>query len=181
VGCFDSENHQISSAENYERPYCASQLNNNKNNALARRLFGDNVGKLTAARYRRYFSTNGAALDAFIGRKERGMGLSDRVWHYTDLFKREIELGLDVGIRNGMSASVMARELQQYCGIPTCCSDVSVTSMVTCSCQKQPSHSIRVKVYIAAAIVMPSALPSQRRIWHTGQRIICDGNEWILS
>ncbi len=89
-------------------------LANNKNNELARQVFGDNIGKLTHAQYRRYFSTNGAARDAFITRKEAGLNLSDRVWRYTNQFKTEIELGLDVGIRNGMSAPEMARELKSW-------------------------------------------------------------------
>ena len=89
-------------------------LANNKNNELSRQVFGDNVGKLSQAQYRRYFSTNGAALDAFLARKENGLNLSDRVWRYTEAFKNEIELGLDVGIRNGLSADEMSRELRQW-------------------------------------------------------------------
>lgn len=89
-------------------------LANNKNDELARQVFGDNVGKLSQAQYRRYFSTNGAALDAFLARKENGLNLSDRVWRYTEAFKNEIELGLDVGIRNGLSADEMSRELRQW-------------------------------------------------------------------
>lgn len=89
-------------------------LANNKNNELAQRVFGDNVGKLSQAQYRRYFSTNNVARDAFIARKEQGLNLSDRVWKYTDQFKTEIELGLDIGIRNGQSAADLARDLKQY-------------------------------------------------------------------
>lgn len=89
-------------------------LANNKNDELARQVFGDNVGKLSQAQYRRYFSTNGAALDAFLARKDNGLNLSDRVWRYTEAFKSEIELGLDVGIRNGLSADEMSRELRQW-------------------------------------------------------------------
>lgn len=89
-------------------------LANNKNDEVARQVFGDNVGKLTQAQYRRYFSTNGAALDTFLARKENGLNLSDRVWRYTEAFKNEIELGLDVGIRNGLSADDMSRELRQW-------------------------------------------------------------------
>lgn len=89
-------------------------LANNKNDELARQVFGDNVSKLSQAQYRRYFSTNGAALDAFLARKENGLNLSDRVWRYTEAFKNEIELGLDVGIRNGLSADEMSRELRQW-------------------------------------------------------------------
>ena len=49
-----------------------------------------------------------------MGRKEKGLGLSDRVWRYTNEFKNEIELGLDVGIRNGSDAAKMARELNTF-------------------------------------------------------------------
>lgn len=89
-------------------------LSNNKNNALVSRIFGDHVGDLSKEQYRRYFSTNGAALDAFLQRKEHGLNLSDRVWRYTNTFKREIELGLDLGIRTGESADRMSRSLRQY-------------------------------------------------------------------
>ena len=93
-------------------------LANNKNNELCRMVFGDNVGKLSDSQYRRYFSTNEDALKAFTERKEKGLNLSDRVWRYTDAFKNEIELGLDVGIRSGMSAQDMARELKGWLKYP---------------------------------------------------------------
>lgn len=89
-------------------------LSNNKNNALVSRIFGDRVGDLSKEQYRRYFSTNGDALEAFLQRKEQGLNLSDRVWRYTTEFKREIELGLDLGIRTGESAAEMTRSLRQY-------------------------------------------------------------------
>ena len=89
-------------------------LANNKNSELARTVFGDNVGKLTQAQYRKYFSANDKAREAFLARKEAGLNLSDRVWRYTNQFKGEIELGLDVGIRNGMSAAEMARGLKAW-------------------------------------------------------------------
>lgn len=89
-------------------------LANNKNDELARQVFGDNIGKLTKEQERRYFSTNGAARDAFIKRKTDGLGLSDRVWKYTEQFKNEIELGLDVGIRSGRSADELSRDLRGY-------------------------------------------------------------------
>ena len=89
-------------------------LSNNKNNELCNRVFGDNVGKLTDEQYRRYYSTNGEARDVFLARKENGLNLSDRVWKYTEQFREEIELGLDLGIRAGLPAAEMARELKTY-------------------------------------------------------------------
>lgn len=93
-------------------------LANNKNNELCRVVFGDNIGKLTKEQYKRYFSNNDAARDAFLARKEAGLGLSDRVWNYTNMFKTELEMGLDVGIRDGLPADAMARELKSYLQFP---------------------------------------------------------------
>ena len=89
-------------------------LANNKNNELCRQVFGDNVGRLSSAQYRRYFNNNEKAREAFIIRKESGLRLSDRVWNYTTQFKEEIEMGLDLGIGQGMSADELSRELRDY-------------------------------------------------------------------
>lgn len=63
---------------------------------------------------KRYFQNNEPARDAFIARKELGLNLSDRVWRYTNQFKGEIEMGLDLGLREGKSAEEMGRDLRQY-------------------------------------------------------------------
>lgn len=89
-------------------------LANNKNSELANRVFGDYVGKLSEEQYRKYYSTNDNARNAFIGRKEAGMNLSDRVWKYTEQFKSEIEMGIDIGLRDGLSADELSRDLRQY-------------------------------------------------------------------
>ena len=89
-------------------------LANNKNSGLANRVFGKNAGKLTQEQYRRYYSTNDAARQAFQQRKVGGLNLSDRVWRYTEQFKEEIEMGLDIGIRSGRSADELSRDLRQY-------------------------------------------------------------------
>lgn len=89
-------------------------LANNKNNELANRVFGDNVGRLSQAAYRRYYSTNDNARQAFQARKVSGLNLSERVWMYAEQFKKEIEMGLDVGLRNGLSADEMSRDLRSY-------------------------------------------------------------------
>lgn len=89
-------------------------LANNKNSELVNRVFGKNAGKLTQAQYRRYYSTNEEAREAFAQRKTGGLNLSQKVWRYTEQFKEEIEMGLDIGIRSGRSADEMSRDLRQY-------------------------------------------------------------------
>lgn len=66
----------------------------------------------------KYHRTNEDALSAFLGRKQGGLGLSENVWKYATQFKDEIEMGLDVGIRDGLDAASMARQLKQYLQFP---------------------------------------------------------------
>lgn len=89
-------------------------LANNKNSELSRRVFGENAGRLSQRQYERYFTDNQPALDEFRKQKTGGLGISDRVWKYTDKFKEEIEMGLELGIGERLSAADMASELKQY-------------------------------------------------------------------
>lgn len=57
----------------------------------------------------------GAAMEAFLNRKIKGLGLSDRVWRYAnEQIKAEIEQNLFAGIAEGKSAAEMARDQKQY-------------------------------------------------------------------
>jgi predicted GNAT family acetyltransferase len=93
-------------------------LANNKNDELCNVVFGNNVKNLSTEQERRYYRSNGKACDAFKTRKIAGLGLSDRVWNYTNQFKTEIEMGLDLGLRDGLSAAEMSRDLRQYLKYP---------------------------------------------------------------
>ena len=89
-------------------------LANNKTDALVRRVYGKSLETMPEERKRLLLSNNEDAREAFVKRKEQGLGLSDRVWRYTDQFKAEIELGLDVGIRAGKSADELSRSLRGF-------------------------------------------------------------------
>ncbi len=89
-------------------------LANSREDELCNQVFGDVKDLLTDAQRKRYYSNNGDALQAFLGRKEAGLDLSERVWKYADEFKGEIEMGLDLGIRDGVAANKMQKDLQQY-------------------------------------------------------------------
>lgn len=89
-------------------------LSNNKNNELCRQVFGSLATSLPIHLARRYFSTNESARDAFIVRRNNGLNLSDNVWRYTNQFKGEIEMALDIGIRSGRSADEISRDVREY-------------------------------------------------------------------
>ncbi len=89
-------------------------LANNKNNELSNWIFGQKAEQLSEEAKKRYFGKNSTALEAFEKRTQNGLNLSDRVWKYTDMFKEEIEMGLDIGIRDGVPAAEMARDLKKY-------------------------------------------------------------------
>lgn len=95
------------------------EVSNIKNDELVRASIGKIWKGKRGAQHivknsKRYFQNNEQARDAFIVRKESGLNLSDRVWRYTDQFKTEIEMGIDLGIREGKSAEAIGRDLRQY-------------------------------------------------------------------
>ena len=96
----------------------AWSLANDKNNELCNLVFGEMAKSLTAEQEKRYYTSNGPALDAFLDRKVRGLSLSERVWNYAELFKEQIEATLELGIKTGESAQEMARDLKTYLRFP---------------------------------------------------------------
>lgn len=93
-------------------------LANEKNNELCNLVFGEMAKSLTVDQERRYYTSNGPALDAFLQRKVQGLSLSDRVWNYSEMFKEQIEATLELGIKTGESAQEMARDLKTYLKFP---------------------------------------------------------------
>lgn len=83
-----------------------------KNNALLQTLVKDKrqLRKLLT----HYTGNRGKALDAFLERRVAGLDLSTRVWKYAEGFKEEMEMALEMGIRDGVDARQLARELKQY-------------------------------------------------------------------
>ena len=69
--------------------------------------------KLTKGRLQKMQDRNLDALQSFQARKVGGMSLADRVWKYTEQYKAQIELGLDVGLGEGLSAQQLSRDLRQ--------------------------------------------------------------------
>lgn len=57
---------------------------------------------------------NSNAKAAFEQRRNRGLGLSDKVWQYTGQYKQELEMALDIGIGEGKSAQELSREVRKY-------------------------------------------------------------------
>lgn len=85
-------------------------LANNKNEAFVESI----RPVLPALNPERVNSRNLDALTAFQNRKVGGLGLSDRIFKYGGQFKREIELGLDIGIGEGRSANQISQSLRSY-------------------------------------------------------------------
>ncbi|MBD2753805.1 structural protein [Spirosoma validum] len=62
----------------------------------------------------KYMARNLEALQAFQQRVVGGLRLSERVWKTTQQFRKEIELGLDLGIGEGRSAQLISKQLRGY-------------------------------------------------------------------
>lgn len=87
-------------------------LSNKANNQFIKDIFKDRLA--TKDIPLRYNNQNLEALKAFQERKSKGLNLSDRVWNYTNQFKSDIELALDVALLEGTSAIKLASTLKKY-------------------------------------------------------------------
>ena len=54
------------------------------------------------------------ALAAFIARRDGGMGLSDRVWRSANQARQELEMAIDLGLREGQDAPALSRSVRAY-------------------------------------------------------------------
>lgn len=93
-------------------------LAQDKNDEVVKDYFGATARdmKTPSALMSRYLDRNEKALETFLSRKsaDTGLSLSERVWKYADGYRTEIEAGLELAIRDGLSANETAKELKKY-------------------------------------------------------------------
>ena len=53
-----------------------------------------------------------------VNEKKGGLNISDRVWNYNDQIKKEMEIAIQNGIKQGKSADDIARDMQKYLNNP---------------------------------------------------------------
>ena len=84
-----------------------------------RKVYGDveeatGVERVPEALKARYYRNNTEAHDAFLKRTLVGMGLSDRVWKLSAQCRQELELAIDLGLGEGLSAQKMSQSIRKY-------------------------------------------------------------------
>lgn len=90
---------------------------NRKNDALADHMIAAGGSKIARKAVRKWYNKNERALSAFNRRVAAGMDLSTDVWRL-DLFKKELELSLEMGLGRGRSAAELSRDVRSYLRYP---------------------------------------------------------------
>lgn len=85
---------------------------NTWNDEFVKRMFGRKC--IEDNRYAKYFAHNKDAMNAFFARKQDGLDLSQRIWKYIGQAKEELELALDLGLGEGLSADELSRAVREY-------------------------------------------------------------------
>jgi len=98
--------------------YSEWAVGNEKHHALFNLAFGKNANRLPQLALNRYLASNIAARDAFAGRIENGLNLSQRIWRNTNQFKQELELALEFAVSKGQSAKTTAVQIGRYLNNP---------------------------------------------------------------
>ena len=86
---------------------------NAKNDAMVDYMLSSAGSKLGKRATQKWYNKNARALNAFLHRREEGMGLSSNVWRL-DEFKTELELALELGLGRGKSAAELSRDVRSY-------------------------------------------------------------------
>lgn len=88
-------------------------MSNRKNDALVKSsLSAMALEGMGADMVRRYFNENRGALDAFKQRVVNGMNLSQRVWKITEQNMQDMEVAIDIALRDGTSAAQLSRKVR---------------------------------------------------------------------
>lgn len=92
-------------------------LSHRKNDAKLKQLYAST--SLSMFELKRFKRRNIDALRAFQKRKIDGkLSLSEKVWSNVESLKGQLELGLDLGLREGKSAASLSRDVKQYLNKP---------------------------------------------------------------
>ncbi|WP_088656018.1 structural protein [Geofilum rhodophaeum] len=74
--------------------------------------------RLSKSAARSFNLRNVSAQKAFRERVVKGMNLSDRVWKGMTQFRQELEMSIDLGIREGKSAARLSQDIRPYLNEP---------------------------------------------------------------
>ncbi len=94
----------------------AWELSNAKNDAMVKSLAA--MTHVDISNFAGCMGRNLDALAAFQSRKINGMGLSSNVWNMCKTFKKEMELALSVGMKDGASAAEMSKDVRHLLKYP---------------------------------------------------------------
>ena len=90
-----------------------------KESNLVQDLLADKVlkfygAKVRGKKHRVYYQTNSDALKAFQKRKDKGLGLSERLWNQSKDYKEEMEYAISSAVEKGTSAVKLSKRLSKY-------------------------------------------------------------------
>lgn len=90
---------------------------NSKNDAMVDSMIASTGVALPKRATQRWYNRNERALNSFLKRSEQGMNLSTDVWNLAQ-YKRELELALEMGLPDGLSAAELSRDVRSYLKYP---------------------------------------------------------------
>ena len=91
-----------------------------------------------------YYQQNNDALKAFQSRKDKGLGLSQKVWNQSKELKLELESAISVAIEKGTSAVTLSKRISKYLSdFPSLKKDYKEKYGVATNCHDCEYRSIR--------------------------------------
>lgn len=90
------------------------QMSNEAQNLLVNSMVESAGVRLNNFYQKKFWQYNDEALNAFKRRKDKGMGLSTKIWQQSSELKTQLEDTISVAIQRGMSAVTLSKRISQY-------------------------------------------------------------------
>lgn len=90
------------------------QMGNEAQNLLINSMVESAGVRLNNFYQKKFWQYNDEALNAFKRRKDKGMGLSTKIWQQSSELKTQLEDTISVAIQRGMSAITLSKRISQY-------------------------------------------------------------------
>lgn len=90
------------------------QMSNEAQNLLINSMVESAGVRLNNFYQKKFWQYNDEALNTFKRRKDKGMGLSTKIWQQSSELKTQLEDTISVAIQRGMSAITLSKRISQY-------------------------------------------------------------------
>ncbi len=87
---------------------------NEAQDLMANEILKKYNARVNGEKYKIIYQTNSDALKAFLERKDKGFGISDKIWNQSGNYIKSLEAAISTAISKGTSAVTLSKQISKY-------------------------------------------------------------------